>query len=269
MQETVDFENECKALEAILIKLEDPDYNAETQFKTWTIFDILAHLHLWNMAAIWTLNETYKFEQLMVEVMKVFQGGQTHQKLQKEWCQTLKLNSGECLFAAWQEGYKQVVQNYLNADPLRRVKWGGPDMSVKSCIIARQMETWAHSQAIFDVLGIDRINSESLKNIAHIGVITYSWSFKIKELIPPSPKPYVKLISPNGKIWEWNEPQDNNKITGNAEEFCQVVTQCRNIKDTNLECIGSIASTWMTIAQCFAGVSEVPPAKGTRIKIIN
>ena len=56
--------------------------------------------------------------------------------------------------------------------------------------------------------------------------------------------------------------RDNNKITGNAEEFCQVVTQCRNIKDTNLECIGSIASTWMTIAQCFAGVSEVPPAKG-------
>ena len=52
MQETVDFENECKALEALLIKLEDPDYNTETQFKTWTIFDILAHLHLWNMAAI-------------------------------------------------------------------------------------------------------------------------------------------------------------------------------------------------------------------------
>ena len=84
MQETVDFENECKALEALLIKLKDHDYNTETQFKTWTIFDILAHLHLWNMAAIWTLNEPHKFDQLMVEVIKVFQGGQTHQKLQKE-----------------------------------------------------------------------------------------------------------------------------------------------------------------------------------------
>lgn len=267
MQETVDFENECKALEALLIKLEDPDYNTETQFKTWTIFDILAHLHLWNMAAIWTLNEPHKFDQLMVEVIKVFQGGQTHQKLQKEWCKKLKLNSGECLFHAWQNGYKQVVEHFMVANPQKRVKWGGPDMSVKSCIIARQMETWAHSQAIFDILGMDRVNTDGLKNVAHIGVTTYSWSFRVKKLTPPNPKPYVRLTSPSGKIWEWNEPQSNNKITGLAEEFSQVVTQCRNIKDTNLKCYGHTASTWMTIAQCFAGVSEVPPAKGSRNKI--
>ena len=53
----------------------------------------------------------------------------------------------------------------------------------------------------------------------------------------------VRLISPSGKIWEWNEPQDNNKITGLAEEFSQVVTHCRNIKDTNLKCYGHTAST--------------------------
>jgi uncharacterized protein (TIGR03084 family) len=153
------------------------------------------------------------------------------------------------------------------ANPQKRVKWGGPDMSVKSCIIARQMETWAHSQAIFDILGMDRVNTDSLKNVAHIGVTTYSWSFRVKKLTPPNPKPYVRLTSPSGKIWEWNEPQNNNKITGLAEEFSQVVTQCRNIKDTNLKCYGHTASTWMTIAQCFAGVSEVPPAKGSRNKI--
>ena len=107
MQETVDFENECKALEALLIKLKDHDYNTETQFKTWTIFDILAHLHLWNMAAIWTLNEPHKFDQLMVEVIKVFQGGQTHQKLPKEWCKKFVISSSNANCIYFSNSWKQ------------------------------------------------------------------------------------------------------------------------------------------------------------------
>jgi len=58
-------------------------------------------------------------------------------------------------------------------------------MSVRSCIIARQMETWAHAQAIFDVLGQTRTDADRLKNVAHIGVTTYSWSFKAAQALYP------------------------------------------------------------------------------------
>ena len=68
-------------------------------------------------------------------------------------------------------------------------------------------------------------------------------------------------------IYDTSFSDMNKPIMADAEEFSQVVTQCRNIKDTNLKCYGHTASTWMTIAQCFAGVSEVPPAKGSRNKI--
>ena len=78
------------------------------------------------------------------------------------------------------------------------------------------------------------------------------------------PKPYVKLTAPSGAIWEWNEPQTDNKVEGTATEFSQVVTQCRNIQDTSLKMAGEAANKWMQIAQCFAGNPETPPEKGQR-----
>jgi len=35
-----------------------------------------------------------------------------------------------------------------------RVKWIGVDMSARSCLTARLMETWAHGQEIYDILGV-------------------------------------------------------------------------------------------------------------------
>jgi hypothetical protein len=56
------------------------------------------------------------------------------------------------------------------ADPSQRVKWAGPDMSVRSAITARLMETWAHGQAIYDVLGVERRDEDRIRNIAVLGV---------------------------------------------------------------------------------------------------
>ena len=188
-----------------------------------------------------------------------------HRTLQRDWFgDTPALKT----FAAWKDFYPEMSTRFQNADPDARLKWFGPDMSARSSIIARQMEHWAHAQAIYDVLGVDRENTDRLKNVAHIGVTTYSWSFKVNGLEPPKPKPYVSLTSPSGDLWTWNEPQDDNRIDGPAEDFCQVVTQCRNIGDDDIQLVltGDTAEQWMKIAQCFAGPPETPPAVGTRRK---
>ena len=56
-------------------------------------------------------------------------------------------------------------------------------------------------------------------------------------------------------------------VRGSAVEFSQVVTQVRNIADTDLETRGATAARWMAVAQCFAGPAETPPAQGARHKI--
>ena len=71
-----------------------------------------------------------------------------------------------------------------------------------------------------------------------------------------------------GHVLLVDELLSKNKISGKAEEFCQVVTQVRNIEDVNLNVSGDIANDWMSIAQCFAGGAETPPQPGTRKKVI-
>ncbi len=263
MKEAYEFKDECDSIAAILDEKTDTDYEKSTLFKGWTINDIVGHLHIWNIAADQTLNAPDDFAEFIKTAMGALLSGKSHQEMQTEY---LEGRSGRALFEDWKTYYPAMAERFAQADPDARVKWAGPDMSVKSCIIARQMEHWSHEQAVFDVLGLERKNADRLKNVAHIGVTTYSWSFKVKNMEPILPKPYVRLTAPSGDVWEWNDPQDNNKVEGSATEFSQVVTQCRNIADTGLQTMGEAATKWMEIAQCFAGGPETPPAKGVRRK---
>ena len=52
-------------------------------------------------------------------------------------------------------------------------------------------------------------------------------------------------------------------MRGTAEDFCLVVTQRRNVRDTDLIATGEAAEQWMAIAQCFGGESGIP-APGVR-----
>lgn len=142
-------------------------------------------------------------------------------------------------------------------------------MSARSSITARQMETWAHGQEIFDCLGLERTETDRIRNIVHLGVNTYGWTFINRKEPVPEPAPYVKLKAPSGAIWKWNTPQKDNLVEGDAVEFCQVVAQTRNIADTRLETSSEIATRWMSIAQCFAGPPETPPPPGARKRATN
>jgi len=41
----------------------------------------------------------------------------------------------------------------------------------------------------------------------------------------------------------------------------------RNVADTTLRVEGETARQWMSIAQCFAGPPETPPAPGARYRV--
>ena len=257
------FLEECEAINALLSDLSPSDFNRVTRFKNWTIGEIVEHLHLFNIAADEALKGDASFQDFAQKVLPHMARG--HQALQRDWFGD---TSAAKTYEDWKAFYPSMSERFKAADPEARLKWFGPDMSARSSIIARQMEHWAHAQAIYDVLGVDRINGDRLKNVTHIGVTTYSWSFKVNGLEPPKPKPFVHLTAPSGKIWTWNDPQDDNRIDGPAEHFCQVVTQCRNIGDADIDLTmtGQTATEWMRIAQCFAGPPETPPSVGTRRK---
>ncbi len=261
MTEALDFQTESESLATLLEDMNDAAFAAVTQFKQWQVNDILQHLHVWNKAARMTLLEPDMFVQFYAAIAGELRNGTPLRQAEQN---AGVVATGKELFSIWREECESLASTFASADPDHRVKWGGPDMGVRTCIIARQMETWSHGQAVFDLLGHEREDTDRLRNITHLGVQTYGWTFRNRGLEAPTPKPYVELTSPGGATWQWNEPQPDNLVSGKASHFCQVVTQTRNIADTDLSVRGDPAKHWMQIAQCFAGPAESPPEPGSR-----
>lgn len=262
--EAQDFAAECDALAKVLAPLDDAAFEKPTQFKNWTFNDIMAHLYMGDSNALMTLQNEDGFVAARAKRRAAMEAGDTLFAYQRRWTGGL---AGQALVAAWRESAKKTATAYADADPKQRVKWVGPDMSSRSSITARLMETWSHSQAIYDQLGLERESGDGLRAIAHLGAITYGWAFANRGEEPPGPPPHIRLTAPSGAVWEWNtDATGEDRVEGAAEAFCQVVTQTRNIADVTLKVEGPVAAAWMAKAQCFAGPPNDPPAPGTRFK---
>ena len=62
LQEAFDFRDESEALFAIMKDLPDAAFAVPTQFKGWTLTDVLQHLHVWNVAAYESYADEVKFD---------------------------------------------------------------------------------------------------------------------------------------------------------------------------------------------------------------
>ena len=249
LDQAADLLEECDALHATLSELAQQDWERPTPFKDWTVNQVVRHLHGTDLVALRALTDPDGFR-AAVRSGRGLPGPQ---------------GSGRELLAAWQDHYRQLCTALDAADPKQRVPWFGPDMSVRMFASARQMETWAHGQDVYDLLGKPREHTDRLKHIAQIGVRTFGWTFVNRGLPVPEPMPYVELVAPSGARWTWGAANPDHYVRGQAVAFCHVVTQGRNIADVELEVVGEPATQWMAIAQCFAGPPENPPPPGRRV----
>lgn len=264
MQQAQDFDEESRLLAQLLDPLPEAEFSRVTQFKSWTINDVLGHLHMFNVAACHSLESDEKFAEFFAPIAQGMAKGQTLLETQTGFLNGL---SGRALLDAWRDGATRTAESFATADPKKRLKWAGPEMSARSSITARQMETWAHGQEIFDLLGVTRTEGDRIRNVVHLGVTAFAWSFSNRGLAVPDRAPYIELTAPSGQSWVWNDPQADNAITGSAIDFARVVCQTRNVADTALVTTPGTATKWMETAQCFAGPPETPPEKGLRHRV--
>lgn len=275
MQEPHDFLATSQALHVLLASADVRRWHEPTQFKQWTITDILGHLHLWNVGADLSLREPPAFQAHVDAHRQALASGESRQAYTRRWLGGMQ---GPALLALWWGFSAELADHFANTDPKTRLRWVGPDMSARSCISARLMETWAHAQAAYDLLGVEREATDAIRSIAQLGVNTRGWTFSNRQLPVPVPAPQVRLQAPSGALWLWDAQQSDHasadqasdqsaeSVSGSAVAFCQVVTQVRHLDDTDLHVQGAGAQAWMRLAQCFAGLPNDPPAPGTRCR---
>ena len=114
LNEARDFMAESDALYAVMKDLGDDDFAAPTQFKGWTLNDVLEHLHMWNLAA----NESYVDEENFVKfvavVMNDVQGGSL-KIFERKWIDGLAgrelLKPGARFTPKWRHGLSRLTEN--------------------------------------------------------------------------------------------------------------------------------------------------------------
>lgn len=256
-----DLRAEGDELYTLLHDIDTGYWTQHSSFKDWTVWDVVAHLHFSDHMALTTLRSGEAFKLLLKEIG----ASGSAQSYTNTWLSKDGHSiNGPDLLERWRSMFLQLCDALAAANPDERFLWAGPGMKARMFATARQMETWAHGWEIYDLMDRQRVHTDRIKNIATIGVRTYGWTFANRKLPVPEPGPFVKLTAPSGVSWEWGDEQSPHRVEGDAVEFCQVVTQVRNIADTRLAVSGDNAIAWMAIAQCFAGPPEEPPAPGSR-----
>ena len=255
-----DLREECLALHEFVSGLTAEEWKRPTVFWSWSTWDEIMHLHFVDEFGVLAMTDREGFEQRVKEM----RAGQAEgQEISAQARARYAGYDRDRALEAWHSTSLDLIRLLKQANPKQRIPWFGPDMGPASFASARQMETWAHGQDIFDLFGVRRPNADRILNICELGVRTFKWSFVNRGLTPPS-APEVRLISPSGKEATWNEGAPEGSVSGTAEDFCLVVTQRRHVEDTGLLVTGENAGDWMRIAQCFAGAPADGPAPGER-----
>lgn len=261
LQEALDLEAEADELHAFLRSVAAGDWARPTPFLGWTPWDVVAHLHFFDRVAMLALTDPEGFADERRRLIQGMGGGRKTADLARDQLGHL---GAEALLETWHTTCCEMARQLGGSDPKRRLPWFGPDMAVRTFTTARFMETWAHGQDVYDLLQVPRTHTDRIRSIAVLGIKTFGWTFANRGLQAPGPAPHVRLVAPSGAIWEWNETNGESRVEGSALEFCQVVTQGRNVADTSLVVTGEPARRWMAIAQCFAGGPVDPPKPGER-----
>ena len=73
MQQAYDFLKESKLLYELLNNRNESDFQLITQFKNWSINDVIGHLYLFNVAAIKTVDGAKSFDDFFTPFLKLLQ----------------------------------------------------------------------------------------------------------------------------------------------------------------------------------------------------
>jgi len=252
---------ECRALADLCRGMSASQWRVPTDFHGWTPWDEIAHLAFFDDAGWLAATDPPRFAAHKQALQEELAHGEEISAIARR---RFGQFDGPALLALWCEQQERLVAALVGMEAKARLPWYGPDMSARSFASARLMETWAHGQDVWDAVGRERGPSPGLRNIAHLGVTTYGWTFANRRLPVPEPQPFVSLTAPDGDTWTWGTPSDEDFVRGPALDFALLVTQRRHRDDTRLVWSGASAQQWTLLAQCFAGPPADGPAPGVR-----
>lgn len=118
---------------------------------------------------------------------------------------------------------------------------------------AGMMELFAHGQDIRDTLRIGRPRTDRIAPLVAFAVRTRDFGYLARGLQPPAEEFRFELTAPSGATWTFGPADAEQRVTGDAYDFCLLVTRRRHHADLRVRASGTVAAHWLEIAQAYRG----------------
>jgi len=250
-----DLAAEQRDLDDLVSALTEADWALPTPAPGWDVRDQIGHLAFYDRRAVLAVTDPEAFAAARSAASKT-----SAEELDRHHLESTRSSSDAAVLDDWRRARAELLAALETLGPRDRVGWYGPDMGSLSFVSARLMETWAHGQDVVDALGIGRPPTARLRHVCELGVRTRDWSYEVRRMAPPETAARVELLAPDGETWIIGADVADDLVRGSALDFCLVVTQRRNLADTDLVATGPRAVEWLALAQAFAGA----PGRGRR-----
>ncbi len=250
-----DLDAESAELEAMVGPLSGADWARPTPAPGWTVAHQVAHLAWTDERALLAATDADAFRAEIGELAR-----DPNRRWVDEFADEGAAVPPAELLDRWRRSRAGLAEALAAVPVGEKLPWYGPPMSVASMATARLMETWAHTTDVADALRVRRAPTVRLRHVAHLGVRTRDFAYRVRNLTPPTEAFRVELTAPDGSAWTWGPEEAEQRVTGPALDFCLVVTQRVHRDDTRLVAMGIDADQWLDIAQAFAG----PPGDGRK-----
>lgn len=241
-----DLAEEQLELADLLSQLRADEWALPTPAPGWTIAHQVAHLAFFDEAVVLAVTNPDEFAEMRAAAARDPGFGEHVIR------PFLDLSPAR-LLATWVKSSAESRQVLAHAPARVRIPWFGPSMSVASKVTARIMETWAHGQDVVDGCGLDRSPSARLRHVADLAVRARTYSYLVRGIDAVTTPVRVELVGPGGDLWMFGDETATDSVSGDAAEFCLVLTRRRHVDDTGLVATPGAARQWLEIGQAFAG----------------
>jgi uncharacterized protein (TIGR03084 family) len=238
-----DLEDETAALTVVVGGLSEEQWRVPTVAEGWDSHETVLHLGAADWFAHLTLTDPPSFA---IVHGRLSSGDISLNELVGP---DVRARSGGDLWRWFLDGRTAMIDALRGLGPKDRIAWIGPEIGARSMATGRLMETWTHSHDLADTFGVDYPQTDRLRNIAHLGVVTREFSYVNRGLTPPADPVRVELTGPSGSIWAWGPDDASNRVVATAYEFCKVLTRRQRLVGSAVQAQGSLAVEWMEIAQ--------------------
>ncbi|MFC5827045.1 TIGR03084 family metal-binding protein [Nonomuraea insulae] len=242
-----DLTEDGEQLDRLVSGLAADDWKLPTPAPGWTIADQIAHLTFIFRIATAAATDAKAFETLTSGAQQNFDGAVNAALKDYE------NDTPDLLLSKWRTQRSVVVEGLAAVPPGEVVPWLVNPLPPIVLACAGIMEQFAHGQDIADALGVDLERTDRLRHLVVFAVLTQDFGYQSRGLTPPGVPFRFEITGPSGEVWAYGPEDADNRIAGQANDFCLLVTRRRHRDDVAVTAVGPEADRWLDIAQAYRG----------------